>query len=133
MDISPVALVVDDELDLAWALQQTLILDGWQVVVTHTGGEAISRAAGVPIRIAFVDAKLPDMDGLDVVRRISELQPTATMVLISGYYYSEDMEVRETLRRGLCANFVSKPFDLAEISALAQRALVSEPPERASP
>lgn len=58
-----------------------------------------------------------------MARRIVELQPAAAMVLISGYYYSEDQTVRETLRHGLFANFISKPFDLAEISALAQRAL----------
>jgi CheY-like chemotaxis protein len=63
------------------------------------------------------------MDGLDVARRIVELQPATTMVLISGYYYSEDQAVRETLRHGLFASFIAKPFDLAEISALAQRAL----------
>ncbi len=123
METTPTALVMDDEVDLAWAVQQTLVLDGWRVVVAHTGAAAIALAATEPIRIAFVDAKLPDMDGLDVARRIVELQPAATMVLISGYYYSEDQAVRETLRHGLFANFISKPFDLAEISALAQRAL----------
>jgi DNA-binding NtrC family response regulator len=123
VETPPTALVMDDEVDLAWAVQQTLVLDGWRVVVAHTGADAISLAATEPIRIAFVDAKLPDMDGLDVARRIIELQPAAMMVLISGYYYNEDQTVRETLRHGLFANFISKPFDLAEISALAQRSL----------
>ena len=123
MEILPTALVMDDEVDLAWAVQQTLELDGWRVVVAHTGAAAIVLAAAEPIRIAFVDAKLPDIDGLDVARRIVELQPATMMVLISGYYYSEDQAVRETLRHGLFANFISKPFDLTEISTLAQRAL----------
>ena len=122
MKTFPTALVTDDEVDLAWAVQQSLVLDGWRVVVAHTGAAAIALAAAEPISIAFVDAKLPDMDGLDVARRIVELQPAAMMVLVSGYYYSEDQTVRETLRHGLFANFIAKPFDLTEISALAQRA-----------
>ena len=123
METPPTALVTDDEVDLAWAVQQTLVLDGWRVVVAHTGAAAIALAAVEPIRIAFVDAKLPDMDGLDVARRVVALQPATMMVLISGYYYSEDQAVQETLRHGLFASFISKPFDLAEISVLAQCSL----------
>jgi DNA-binding NtrC family response regulator len=123
LNTSPCALVVDDELDLAWALQQNLTLDGWQVVVAHDGNAAIAQAAVAPVQVAFVDAKLPDMDGLDVAKSILELCPTAMVILISGYYYPEDQTVKEALRRGLFVHFVSKPFDLNEISALAQRAL----------
>jgi DNA-binding NtrC family response regulator len=120
MNNSPVALVVDDEFDLAWALQQTLILDGWRVLVVHTGIDAIARA------IAFVDAKLPDMDGLDVARQIAALQPATVLILVSGYYYAEDQTVQEVLREGLFAHFISKPFDLTEISTLARESLKAE-------
>ena len=123
MKVTPTALIVDDELDLAWALQQTLILDGWQVLVAHTGRAAIGQATAAPVRIAFVDAKLPDMDGRDVAKRIIELQPGVMVVMISGYYYPEDREVKEGLRQQLFAGFISKPFDLDEISRLAQQAL----------
>ena len=123
MKVTHTALIVDDEQDLAWALQQSLILDGWEVLVAHTGRAAIGQAMAAPVRIAFVDVKLPDMDGLDVARRIAELQPDAMVVMISGYYYPEDREVKEGLRQQLFAGFISKPFDLSEISRLAQHAL----------
>ena len=123
MNNAPMALVVDDEFDLAWALQQTLILDGWRVLVAHTGLEAINRATIEPIYIAFVDAKLPDMDGLDVARQIAALQPGTVLVLVSGYYYAEDQTVKETLREGLFAHFISRPYDRTEITALARQSL----------
>ena len=123
MKVTPTALVVDDELDLAWALQQTLILDGWKVFVARTGGVASKLAATAPVHIAFVDAKLPDMDGRDVAKCITELQPDVMVYLISGYYYPEDREVREGLHQHLFAGFISKPLDLSEISRLAQHAL----------
>jgi DNA-binding NtrC family response regulator len=116
------ALIVDDEPDLAWALEQNLLLDGWQVLVAHTGGDAITQAAATPLQVAFVDAKLPDMDGMDVIRRISELRPNAVSVLVSGYYYAEDPEVREAQHKGLIVHFIAKPFDLTEVSALARSA-----------
>jgi DNA-binding NtrC family response regulator len=120
------ALVVDDETDLAWALQQNLLLDGWQVAVAHTGNAAIAYVTAHAPRIAFVDAKLPDMDGLDVIRRIGELSPGVTVVLISGYYYAEDPEVREARSKGLIVHFIAKPLDLREVSALARQAAGEE-------
>jgi DNA-binding NtrC family response regulator len=117
------ALVVDDEPDLAWALQQNLLLDGWQVLVAPTGGDAITQARAIPLQVAFVDAKLPDMDGIEVLRRIGELQPGVTLILVSGYYYAEDQEVREAQHQGLIVHFIAKPFDLSEISALARSAV----------
>ena len=119
MSLAPTALIVDDERDLAWALEQTLIRDGWQVAIAYTGSAAIECATSLPIQIAFVDAKLPDMSGLGVGERISKLQPEAMVVLISGYFYPEDAEVQEALQRGLFAHFISKPLDLDEILALA--------------
>lgn len=120
------ALVVDDETDLAWALQQNLLLDGWQVAVAHTGNAAIAYITAHAPRIAFVDAKLPDMDGLDVIQRIGELSPGVTVVLISGYYYAEDPEVREACSKGLIVHFIAKPLDLREVSALARQAAGEE-------
>lgn len=120
------ALIVDDEPDLAWALQQNLLLDGWQVAVAHTGNAAIASVIANPPRIAFVDAKLPDMDGLDVIQRIGELHPEVTVVLISGYYYAEDPEVREAHSKGLIVHFIAKPLDLLEVSALAHQAADKE-------
>ena len=116
------ALIVDDEPDLAWALQQNLRLDGWQVAIAHTGNAAIAHVSATPPCIAFVDAKLPDMDGLDVIRRIGELRPEVRVVLISGYYYAEDAEVREAQGKGLIVHFIAKPLDLSEVSALARQA-----------
>jgi DNA-binding NtrC family response regulator len=120
------ALIVDDETDLAWALQQNLHLDGWQVAVAHTGAAAIAYVITHAPRIAFVDAKLPDMDGLDVIRRIGELSTEITVVLISGYYYAEDPEVREMRSKGLIVHFIAKPLDLHEVSALASQAAGEE-------
>jgi DNA-binding response OmpR family regulator len=121
-DASPLtALIVDDEPDLTWALEQNLFLDGWQVTVAHTGDAAIAYAATGAFQIAFVDAKLPDLDGLEVIRRIGILRPDATLVLISGYYYAEDPEVREMQRQGQITHFIAKPFDLSEVSALARQ------------
>jgi DNA-binding NtrC family response regulator len=117
------ALVVDDEPDLAWALQQVLKLDGWQAIVAYTGKAALELASTRRLRIVFVDAKLPDMDGMVVAERIGKLQPGAAIVLISGYFAPDDHEIEEAQQRGLFIRFISKPFDLQEISDLADAVL----------
>lgn len=123
---APTALIVDDERDLAWALEQILCRNGWRVAVAHSGSAAIQYAVSSPVRIAFVDAKLPDMDGMVVGERIGQLQPEAVIVLVSGYFYPEDREVQDALQRRLFAHFISKPLDLAEILALARTCLPTQ-------
>ena len=62
-------------------------------------------------RLAFVDAKLPDMDGLELARRLRHLVPEIRIVMVSGYFYRDDVAVQEAMAEGLICGFVAKPFD----------------------
>ena len=116
-------LIVDDEPDICWALSH--ILNGMGVVLaTTTSGREASRLAGSQrFDLAFVDAKLPDADGLDLARRIRESNAAVRIVLISGYFYRDDPEVRQAMAAGLITDFVSKPILHEEVRAIAQEAL----------
>ena len=116
-------LIVDDEPDICWALSH--ILNGMGVVLaTTTSGREASRLAGSQrFDLAFVDAKLPDADGLDLARRIRESNAAVRIVLISGYFYRDDPEVRQAMAAGLITDFVSKPIQHEEVRAIAQEAL----------
>ena len=106
-------LVVDDEPDVCWALETLLRGNRFTVVTTANGTEAIrwlnqSRPA---CQVILIDAKLPDIEGVDLARRIrSETSCLAPMILVSGYFYKDDTLVQETLRTGLVSTFVTKPF-----------------------
>ena len=116
-------LIVDDEPDICWALSH--ILNGMGVVLaTTTSGREASRLAGSQrFDLAFVDAKLPDADGLDLARHIRESNAAVRIVLISGYFYRDDPEVRQAMAAGLITDFVSKPIQHEEVRAIAQEAL----------
>ncbi|MBU4225203.1 MAG: response regulator, partial [Chloroflexi bacterium] len=110
----PRILVVDDEPDVCWALENILCPAGYAVTTTTRGVEALELLARQPYAVAFVDAKLPDLDGLELVAMIHQRNPRTAVVLISGYYYQEDPLVMEGLAKNLYVGFVSKPFSLNE-------------------
>ncbi len=116
-------LIVDDEPGMCWALSH--ILKGNDIVsVTATSGqEALRLAARQRFRLAFVDAKLPDTEGLELARRIREADPGIRIVLISGYFYGDDPEVLQAAAAGVINGFVSKPFLHDEVRTIARAAL----------
>lgn len=118
----PTVLIVDDEPDVCWALKRILNASGIRSVTTTSGHEALRLARREPFRLAFVDAKLPDGEGLELVRRIRAAAPRLRAVLISGYFYRDDAEVAEALASGIIESFVSKPFEHDEIRAIARDA-----------
>ncbi|MFQ5813799.1 MAG: response regulator [Anaerolineae bacterium] len=120
---SPRILVVDDEPDMCWALENILRPAGYAVTTTTRGAEALELLAGEPYVAAFVDAKLPDLDGLELAGLIRQRSPDTAIVLISGYFYQEDRAITEGLQENLFIGFVAKPFDLEEVRLMAHQAV----------
>jgi DNA-binding NtrC family response regulator len=116
-------LIVDDEPGMCWALGHILRGSGIVSVTAATGQEALRLAARQRFRLAFVDAKLPDAEGLDLARRFREADPGIRIVLVSGYFYGDDPEVLQAAAAGVINGFVSKPFLHDEVRAIAQTAL----------
>jgi len=120
-------LVVDDEPDICWALKSALS-GGYEVVTTCSGTEAVSFLATGEYRLAFVDAKLGDMDGLELARKVSDLDLDTTVVLVSGYVAGDDDAVQQALESGLLRAFIAKPFTLEQIRRLAAEVLPARQP-----
>ena len=120
----PSVLVVDDEEDLCWVLKNALAPDDYSVVTVNNGTEAMFQIKQRSFVIAFVDVKLPDLDGLALVAHIREHSPNTSVVLLSGYYYAEDQIIIQGLLNGLFSGFIAKPFDLNEVRLLARQAVV---------
>jgi CheY-like chemotaxis protein len=119
----PRILVVDDEPDMCWALENILRPAGYAVTTTTLGVEALELVTREPYAVAFVDAKLADLDGLELATLIRQRSPHTAIVLISGYFYQEDRVITEGLQKGLFVGFVAKPFDLAEVRLMARQAI----------
>ena len=116
-------LIVDDEPDVCWTLENLLRPEGYVVTTTATGTEALALLARESYAVAFVDAKLSDRDGLALAALIRRRSPHTAIVLISGYFYQEDRSVTEGLQRSLFVDFIPKPFNLEEIRSVTREAL----------
>lgn len=104
-------LVVDDEPDMCWAISHLIQSQGFNVVTALNGADACFKLANGDFSVVFLDAKLPDMDGLEVARRASTLvQQRPSVVLVSGYHYQDDPVVHDAIAEGIIYTFLAKPF-----------------------
>jgi two-component system KDP operon response regulator KdpE len=112
-------LVVDDEPQILRALRVVLRDAGFEVVPAETAAEALDRAAVRPPEAAIVDLMLPDIDGVEVTRRLREWSEMPILVLSA--VGEEDQKVR-ALQAG-ADDYITKPFGSRELVARLQAAL----------
>ena len=114
-DSIPLFLIVDDEPDMCWALQHVLKTAGFRSQFALDGREAVDLIGSHKFTMVFVDAKLPDVDGLELAREIRELDPATRIVMVSGYFYQDDVAIQKAFHENIIVGFISKPFLNEEI------------------
>jgi two-component system response regulator AtoC len=112
-------LVVDDEELIRWSLVERMRAEGHDVVEAGTGEAALEHARD-GVDLVLLDYKLPDMDGVTVLRRIKELDPDALVILLTAYASVETAV--EAMKEG-AFHFANKPFDIDDVAFLVSRAL----------
>jgi two-component system OmpR family response regulator len=114
-DGSPLrVLVVDDEVNIAELISMALRYEGWQVQMAHTGTAAVDAARELGPDAVVLDMMLPDIDGLEVLRRMRATVPDVPVVFLTARDAVEDRVA------GLTAggdDYVTKPFSLEELVA----------------
>ncbi|UVJ38643.1 response regulator [Arthrobacter sp. CJ23] len=121
-------LIVEDEAQIARAMQINLHAHGYQALTVSNGAEALRAAAQQPVDIVVLDLGLPDMDGVDVIRRIRGWS-SMPIIVLSARHASEDKV--EALDAG-ADDYVTKPFGLDELLArlrVASRRVVPDDEE----
>jgi two-component system response regulator AtoC len=115
----PTILVVDDEALIRWSLTERLKAEDYEVLEAGTGREALeSLREGVDL--VLLDYKLPDTDGVTVLRKIKEFDPDILVILLTAYATVETAV--EAMKIG-AYHFVNKPFNLDDVMATVERAL----------
>jgi len=124
--VNRVALVVDDDPDICWALERVLAGLGAQCVRALDGQTALQAARLNRVTLALLDAKLPDIDGLELARNIRIAHPGVLVLVVSGYFYKDDPAIQTALEEGLIQGFIEKPFSHEEIIETVRIALSSQ-------
>jgi two-component system, NtrC family, response regulator AtoC len=111
-------LIVDDEELVRWSLRERLTRDGHKVVEAGTAAAALEQAAGVDL--VLLDFRLPDGDGLTVLRKIKEQTPDVPVILITAYSTIENAV--DAMKHG-AYHYLNKPFNLDEVAVTVEKAL----------
>jgi two-component system KDP operon response regulator KdpE len=112
-------LIVDDEVQILRALQINLTARGYSTVTALTGNDALERAAQHPVDVIILDLGLPDLDGVEVIRRLRRWNDVPIVVL-SARHGSDDKI--QALDAG-ADDYVTKPFGMDELLARLRAAL----------
>jgi DNA-binding NtrC family response regulator len=112
-------LVVDDEPLIRWSLTERLRADGHEVLEAESAAEALEKAAS-GVDLVLLDYKLPDEDGLSVLRKIRELDPDALVIMLTAHKGVETVVV--AMKAG-AFDYATKPFDLEDVAVRVSHAL----------
>ena len=123
-NISPPArvLVVDDEALIRWSLNERLSSAGYEVHEAGDGASALNyfRDGAPRIDVVVLDLKLPDADGVDLLKEIRRLSPTCRVILMTAFGTTDKLV---DARNNGAYDVVSKPFNLDKMLQAVERAL----------
>ena len=112
-------LVVDDEQLIRWSLSTRLKDEGYRVLEAETAADALQRLRD-GVDLVLLDYKLPDGDGLTVLKQIKEREPDTLVILLTAV---SSVEVAvEAMKQG-AYHYANKPFNLDEIALVVEKAL----------
>ncbi|HSN68564.1 MAG TPA: sigma-54 dependent transcriptional regulator [Thermoanaerobaculia bacterium] len=113
-------LIVDDEFSVRDSLRRWFQEEGYEVGTAESANDALARLAEREWNLALVDIKMRGTDGIELQRRIHELKPEMSVIIMTGY---ASVETAVAALKNGAYDYVTKPLDPDDISNLVRNAL----------
>jgi two-component system, NtrC family, response regulator HydG len=113
-------LIVDDELSVRDSLGKWFREEGYEVATTENASDALTRLAEHRWDVALVDIKMHGTDGIELQRRMHEVDPELVVIIMTGY---ASVETAVAALKNGAYDYVTKPLDPDEIAHLVKNAL----------
>ncbi len=113
-------LIVDDEELILNGLAKCLANNNTDIKTASNGTDALKEISMYPYDLCFLDVFLPDINGIEVMKKIKTLSPTTKVVIMTAHHVNGDIS-RDI--KDYSFNFIGKPFDLSQVRAITELAL----------
>lgn len=119
MEIKTTILIVDDEEGARQSLE-IILEDKYRVLIAESGGEALKILEKEPVALVLLDIHMPDMDGLEVLRRIKEQDETIDVIMVSALNLAR--KAVDAIKLG-AYDYITKPFEPEDILSTVERVI----------
>ncbi len=121
-DMKNKILIVDDQFGIRILLSEIFQKDGYETYQAANGLQALNIVTENEPDIVILDMKIPGMDGLEILRRLKEMNPNIKVIMMTAY--GELDMINEAMKLGAITHF-AKPFDIDEVRDVIKKQLVS--------
>jgi DNA-binding NtrC family response regulator len=113
-------LVIDDEEYIGWIIKKTFEATDNEVHLAYNGKQGLEEFNKQSFDIVFLDLRLPDMDGMEILEDLKKLKPSTAVVIVTAHG-SIDTAI-ESMKKG-AFDYITKPFDVDELIIQAEKAM----------
>jgi len=118
--MKPSILIVDDDEVMQETLLDVLKKPGYEVFSVGSGNEVLATLKKNVIDLILLDMKLPDVDGLEVLKEIKEFDTEILVIMMTAY---SDVQTAVTAMKSGAYHYINKPFELEELKLLIEKGL----------
>jgi len=121
--MKPSILIVDDDEIMRETLLDVLKKSGYEIYAEGSGNGALSMIKKHIIDLVLLDMKLPDIDGLEVLKKIKELDTDILVIIMTAY---SDVQTAVSAMKLGAYHYINKPFELEELKLLIEKGLETQ-------
>jgi DNA-binding NtrC family response regulator len=118
--MKPSILIVDDDEVMRETLLDVFRKKGYEVFSVGSGNEALSVIKRHLIDLILLDMRLPDVDGLEILKRIKEFDTEILVIMMTAY---SDVQSAVSAMKSGAYDYINKPFELEELQLLVEKGL----------